>query len=486
MDFRIEAVDILLISPLIALFIFSLLPVSIKTFFNHNKEPRQTLSLSYGIMGLVTSLGLLTAFSGAGKMAFNGMLIFDGLTFWVSLIALFSAMVSLFLMHENPSTMGRQFAELVFLTLGSVLGLIIFIAAADLMMVFIGMEIMSLSLYLMIGLSHEEKVSKEASFKYFVMGSFSSAIFLYGMTLIYGASQTTQIYDIFQKSAQLMQHSPMFLIGLCLTLVGLLFKVSIFPFHFWTPDVYQGAPTPHTSFMSTAVKAASFAVLLRVVASSSVDQSDGLINVLQWLAVLTMLIGNLAAVVQKSLKRMLAYSSIAHSGYILVGIIATALSESRATSASSVVFYLFGYAIMTLAAFAIVSILEKDENVDVKVDDLSGLPKRRPLLGFGFTVILLSLAGIPPTLGFFGKLYLFNAALGEGLLWLTIWGVINSVISAYYYLRPLVAMYMKAGEADLPGHSLVSSKSAVIILSVAALLVGLISSPIFQAIESAL
>ncbi|HPI41548.1 MAG TPA: NADH-quinone oxidoreductase subunit N [Pseudobdellovibrionaceae bacterium] len=486
MNFHIGAIDLLLVSPLIALFLFSLLPISIKTFVNNNKEPRQALTLTYGIMGLVTCLGLLTVFSGAGKMAFNNMLIFDGLTFWMSLISLIAAMVSLFLMHENPSTSGRQFSELVFLTLGSTLGLIIFTAAADLMMVFIGMEIMSLSLYLMIALSHEEKVSKEASFKYFVMGSFSSAIFLYGMALIYGASKTTQIYEIFNQSSQLMSQSPMFLIGLCLVLVGLLFKISVFPFHFWTPDVYQGAPTPHTSYMSTAVKAASFAVLLRVVASTSLNESENLIDVLQWLAVLTMTIGNVTAIVQKSLKRMLAYSSVAHSGYLLVGVIAVAVSETRATSASAVVFYLFGYAIMTLAAFAVVSILEKNEYTDIKVDDLAGLSKKRPLISLSFAILMLSLAGIPPTLGFFGKFYLFNAALGEGLVWLTIWGVINSVISAYYYLRPLVAMYMKSGDADIAEHSIVSSRSAILLLSAAALLIGLISSPIFQAIESAL
>lgn len=478
--------DLILISPMIALFLVSLIPITLKVL-RGNREQNPLSTLIQGLIGLVVSAVLLGIFSGpTGATAFSHSLVFDGITQWMGIIALTAAAGSLILMYENPATRGNQFSELVFLTLSSALGMLILVSSADLLMIFIGLEMMSLSLYLMIGMSHEEKLAKEAALKYFILGGFASAIFLYGTAFIFGSTGSTNILDFLDTARNLVATSRLFLFGITFIIVGFCFKVSIAPFHAWTPDVYQGAPTPLTGFMATAVKTVSFAAFLRIIATRSLEGSQNLFDVLQWLAVITMIVGNVAAILQNNLKRMVAYSSVAHSGYILVGIITAGVSEVGAFGASGVIFYLISYALMTLGCFAIISMLEKTENSVVNVDDLAGLAHRRPLVALCFTIFLLSLAGIPPTVGFFGKFYLFNAAIGEGLLWLTIWGVLNSVISVYYYLRPIVVMYMKEGEAEVAGHSLNATTVTVLVSAVCIVLLGLVSGPIFSAVEKSL
>ena len=482
MKIDIGLADLIRISPMIAIFLASLIPLTSK-LFNSNKEPSNLITLIQGLGGLIIGLVLLTVVGGSGETAFNKALIFDSLTLWMGIIAIVSAGAALIMMYENFSTNGNQFSELVFLALNSVVGMLILVSALDLLTVFIGLELMSLSLYLMIGMSHEEKLSKEAAFKYFVLGSFASAIFLYGTSFIYGTTGSTNLVTFMQEAVGLVQTNRLFLFGISFVILGFCFKVSIAPFHAWTPDVYQGAPTPHTAFMATAVKLVSFAALLRVIATKALVGSDGLFVVLQWLAVITMLVGNLGAIVQTNLKRMLAYSSIAHSGYILVGVITAGISDKGFFGASSVIFYLFSYCVMTIGTFAIVSILEKSEDHLVTLDSLKGLASKKPLHAFCFSLFLISLAGLPPVLGFFGKFYLFNAAVGEGLIWLAVWGVINSVISVYYYLKPMVLMYMTEGEAEIAGHSLNATTVTVLASAVFIAILGVLSGPIFTAVE---
>lgn len=478
--------DLILISPMIALFLASLVPITLKVL-RGNREQNALTTLIQGLIGLVISAVLLGIFSGAnGATAFNHMLVFDGITQWMGIIALGAGAGSLVLMYENPSMKGSQFSEMVFLTLSSALGMLILVSAADLLMIFIGLETMSLSLYLMIGMSHEEKLAKEAALKYFVLGGFASAIFLYGTAFIFGSTGSTNIIDFFENAKSLVVTSRLFLFGITFVIIGFCFKVSIAPFHAWTPDVYQGAPTPLTGFMATAVKTVSFAAFLRIIATRSLEGSQNLFDVLQWLAVITMLVGNTAAILQNNLKRMVAYSSVAHSGYILVGLITAGVSEAGSFGASGVIFYLISYAFMTLGAFAIISMMENSENSIVNVDDLAGLARKRPVLALCFTIFLLSLAGIPPTVGFFGKFYLFNAAIGEGLLWLAVWGMLSSVIGVYYYLRPIVVMYMKDGEAEVAGHSLNATTVTVLVSAICIILLGLVSGPIFTAVEKSL
>lgn len=477
--------DILLVSPLIALFLSSLIPITIKVLRgNIEQAPMATLIQALG--GVFAALILLIVVSGSGATAFANALVFDGVTTWMGSVALISGAGALMLMYDNQATNGTQFSELVFLTLGSIIGMLTLVSAVDLLMVFIGLEIMSLSLYLMIAMSHEQRLSSEAAIKYFVLGSFASAIFLYGIAFVFGSIGSTYLPQIISSTPQLIGSSRLFLFGITLLVLGFCFKVSIVPFHAWTPDVYQGAPTPHAAFMATAVKTVSFAAFLRIISTKVLIGSENLFDFLQWIAVLTMIIGNVAALMQNNFKRMLAYSSIAHSGYLLVGIITTGISDKMSFGASGVIFYLVAYSLMTLGAFAIVSLMERTEGHSLAIEEMAGFAKKRPLMAFCLTLFLLSLAGIPPLVGFFGKFYMFTAAMGEGLIWLALWGVLNSVISVYYYLRPIIVMYMKEGEADQAPHSLNATRIAIFVAAILVVFLGLASGPIFQVVEKAL
>lgn len=485
MNSVIGLADILLVSPIIVIFLFSLIPLTTKVL-NNNTEQNTTTTLITSLIGLFIAAGLLILFGGSDQTVFNKQLLFDGLTQWAGLIAIVAAAGGLVLIYENESTQVKQFSELVFLAMNSVCGMLVLVSAINLITMFIGLELMSLSLYLMVAMSQEQKLSKEAAIKYFVLGSLASAIFLYGISFVFGTSNTTNVTELMQTAAVTIKTSKLFLFGMTFIILGFCFKVSIAPFHAWTPDVYQGAPTPITSFMATAIKVASFAAFLRIIATQVLQGSQNLIDVLQWLAVITMIVGNVAALIQTNLKRTLAYSSIAHSGYLLVGLITVGVSANSAYSAASVVFYLFAYCVMSLGAFAILSMIEKNENDFVSVDDLGGFAKNQPLLALCFSIFMFSMAGLPPTLGFFGKLYLFSAAVNEGLIWLALWGVINSVISVYFYLRPIVVMYMKDGNANVSSSKLYATTVVILLSALAIILIGMLSGPLFEIIEKSL
>jgi NADH-quinone oxidoreductase subunit N len=271
--------------------------------------------------------------------------------------------------------------------------------------------------------------------------------------------------------------------------MGFAFKVSVFPFHSWTPDVYQGAPTPITAFMATAVKAATFIAILRLFQHADPSGPSAFLvepkflTVLSWLAVLTMLVGNAAAVMQNGFKRMLAYSSISHSGYLLVGVITAGFAErieSSLAASTVVLFYLFSYSIMTIGSFALVAILEKQVGHTLTIDDLKGLASRNPVLAGCLALILFSLAGVPPSVGFFAKFSLFGSAIEQNLYWLAFWGVLNSVIAVYYYLRPVVAMYMTESTDRLELQDGVLTRMTLVLTAVATVVFGLASSPVLQ------
>lgn len=485
MENTIGIEDLLLISPMIVLFLASIIPITVKVLRGNIEQP-PLATLFQGLCGILVATILLLIVSGPGTTAFSNALVFDGVTKWMGFIALASAAGAILLMYDNAATNGDQFSELMFLTLSSVSGMLILVSAVDLLAVFIGLETMSLALYLMIAMSHEQKFSKEAALKYFILGSFASAIFLYGIAFIFGTVGSTYLPALIEATPNLISSNRLFVFGITMLVLGFCFKVSIVPFHAWTPDVYQGSPTPHTAYMATAVKAVSFAAFLRVIAARPLVGSENLFDFLQWLAVLTMVVGNVAAILQNNFKRMLAFSSVAHSGYILVGVITTGVSDTMSFGASGVLFYIGAYSLMTLGAFAIVCLMEKNENTSVQIDDMAGYAKKHPMMALCLTVFLLSLAGIPPTVGFFGKFYMFSAAIGEGLLWLAIWGVLNSVISVYYYLRPIVVMYMKEGDATEAPQSFFATKAAVVISAILVVVLGLISGPLFEVFERAL
>ncbi len=404
-------------------------------------------------------------------LIFSDTLVFDGLSYYGSVFILFIVVGVLCLSQGHPA-LKQQFIEHLFLILNAVIGLWILIWSNHLIVSFVGIELMSLAFYLLAGLSLEQKLSKEAAFKYFILGSLASAILLYGIALIYGSVNSLLISDFVQASSFLME-DPLFLIGLILLICGLFFKISLFPFHAWTADVYQGSPTPVTAFLSTAGKLAPFVLLLRVAATGVFASSVTLMDLMQWLAVLTMLVGNIAALRQTNLKRILAYSSVAHSGYIMLGVIALSLDSSQGMGAAGVLFYFLAYSLMNIGAFAFVCLLESSEQTLVTMDSIKGLSYKRPYMALALAVCLLSLAGIPPTAGFFGKFYIFAAALNQGLVWLVVWAVINSVISIYYYLRPILYIYMMEPDKSVKVHPdilvkylLLSSASLILILGI--------------------
>ncbi len=306
---------------------------------------------------------------------------------------------------------------------------------------------MSLSGYVLVGFRRADRRSNEAAMKYFILGSAASAVFLYGAALLYGATGAMSIPAILEFiTANAGKIGPTFTLGAWLVVSGFLFKVAAVPFHMWTPDVYEGAPTPITGFMSTGIKAASFAVLVRILGGMGYGKnlehalSGQLHNILWVVAVLSMLIGNVVALTQTNLKRMLAYSSIAHSGFLIVGILAASKSEF---GYGPLVLYLVSYVVMNLGTFGILSMLSGKGDTGLNLQDLAGLSKRHPWISFAMGVFMFSMAGIPPTAGFVSKYYLFYSAIQAGEIWLVVLGVLCSAISVYYYLRILVFIYMK-------------------------------------------
>lgn len=481
--------DILVVSPMIALLLMSTIPVLIKVF-NGNREPKPFVTIAYALLGVLVAGGLTASLAGMKQLAFSDSLIFDGMAVWGSALVLLGGGFALMLAYDHVETDSRQFSEQCFLMLGSMIGMLIVVMANDLIVTFLGIEMMSLCLYILVAMSREHTLSKEAAFKYFVLGSFASAVFLYGIALLYGTVGSTQLPVVASKVAELLaNHNQLFYIGMAMVIIGFAFKVSIFPFHAWAPDVYQGAPTPITAFMATAVKAATFIAILRLfqhadpAGRSAFLTEPKFLAALSWLAVLSMLIGNVAAVMQNNFKRILAYSSISHSGYLLVGVITAGFAErieSSLAATTVVLFYLFSYTLMTLGAFSLVGLLEKQVGHSLTVDDLKGLAQKNPVLAGSLAVILFSLAGVPPTIGFFAKFSLFGAAIEQNLYWLAFWGVMNSVIAVYYYLRPVVAMYMSETDERIEVRSGALTRMTLVLTALATLIFGLASSPVLQ------
>jgi NADH-quinone oxidoreductase subunit N len=387
-------------------------------------------------------------------------------TYLVIAIAAVVILTSFEYMAVQRIRAGEYYALILF----SVVGMVLMSTAIELVMIFIGLEISSISTYILAGFRRNSASSSESSLKYFLLGSFATAFFLYGVALIFGATGSTNIDVIAQK----LQSGPVEVLvyaAMAMMFVGLGFKVAAAPFHVWTPDVYEGAPAPITGFMSTAPKAAAFAVLLRVVFAIN---APGRFWFLWIAAAFSMTLGNVGALVQDNVKRLLAYSSIAHAGYILVAFAMTT-PDNSSTGISAVMFYTAAYAAMNLGAFAVVSHFANAGERYVTLEDYEGLGRTSPLLAATLTIFLLSLIGIPMTGGFFAKFYVFSAALKANLIWLTLIGVINSAIGAYYYLRIIVVMYMREARKEVPVNPISFGLGAALTISmVATLYLGLL------------
>jgi len=356
--------------------------------------------------------------------------------------------------------------EYYFLILCSTLGMMVMAGGIDLISIFIGLETMAVAFYILVGFIKPNPRSNEAAVKYFLLGAFSLGILLYGMSLMYGLSGTTSL-RMMATAFVGQEKDPRLILAVILVVAGVGFKIAAVPFHMWAPDVYEGAPTPVTAFLSVGSKAASFAMLLRLFLEGMPSLSADWRILFEVLAIVTMTVGNLAALTQSNLKRMLAYSSIAHAGYLLIGIVAAGAGYTRGVTATLV--YLFIYGFMQLGAFGIVILMRHQGVIGDELKDLTGLSHRRPVAAFAMLLFMLSLGGIPPTAGFMGKFWLFSSAIEAGFVWLAVIGVLNSAISLYYYIRVIVFMYLKkdaTGDAPVFSPSLALAVGAAVVATI--------------------
>jgi len=375
---------------------------------------------------------------------------------------------------------GEYYALLLF----SISGMMLMAYASDLIIVFLALELLSIPLYVLAGFARPRSESEESSLKYFLLGAFASGFVLYGVAMIFGATARTDLAGIVAAMGSGTGNPLLFIIGAGLLLVGFGFKVAAVPFHMWTPDVYQGAPTPVTGFMSVAVKAAGFTALLRVfTALFRGDVYADLWPLLWGMAALTMIAGNVLAISQKNIKRLLAYSSIAHAGYLLMAFVPYG-TRLQGDAVASTLFYLIAYGLTSFGAWAVVVALEKNEGMGLEIEDFAGAGRRYPWLGLAMIVFMLSFTGIPLTLGFWGKLYLFRTAVEGGYIGLALVGLLTSIVSAYYYLRVLVVMYMKPGEPVAQGGPWVNILAVA--TAAAVVLLALFPGPILDLVSKAI
>lgn len=420
------------------------------------------------IIGLLGALVLAVMEWNSGASAiYSGMMLFDNFAVAFSSLTIVSTLLILLLSKTYFEKISENVAEYYTIILFALVGIIVMVSYHNLTMLFVGLEIMSVSLYILAGIKKRDFASNEAALKYFLMGAFSTGFLLFGIALIYGSSHS---FDLGLIAQYVTSHptgiDPMFYVGIVLMIVGLSFKIGAAPFHFWTPDVYEGSPTLITAFMSTVVKTAGFAAFLRLFAMCFAPLADFWMPTLLVITILTLFIGNITALYQSNFKRMLAFSSISHAGYMLFAIVALG-----STSINSVFVYAAAYSLASIIAFAVL-ILVKEQTGGESFDSFNGMGKRNPFLAFVLTVAMLSLAGIPLTAGFIGKFFMFSTALQQYHTWLIVLAIINAMIGIFYYFRVIVAMYFKDAEGKeltTPGYYqlvLSLSAAATIILGV--------------------
>jgi NADH-quinone oxidoreductase subunit N len=434
-------VDYLRIAPEIILTITGVLIMFLEAIL---KDAQKRVFAPLSLLGLVAALIGAIAANGSPGTSFNDMVVVDGFATFFRVLVIAVGVLAVFCaseyLHRERSPGGEFYALILF----SIMGQSVMSASNELITIFIGLEISSIASYILAGYLRNDRRNNEAALKYFLLGSFATAFLLYGIAWIYGITGTTNLIEI--RRALVLPGAPSLMLtgaAAALMFVGFGFKISVAPFQIWAPDVYQGAPAPVSAFLTVGPKAAAFAILLRTYLTAFGPISDRWVPFMWGCALATMIVGNFAALQQSNIKRMLAYSSIAHAGYVLVAV--TAHSEIGSAAA---MFYLAAYAFTNFGAFAVVSYVAGKGEKHTRIEDFAGLAQRQPMMAAMLTIFLLSLIGVPLTGGFFGKFYIFKAALDANLIWLTVLGLLNSAVAAYYYLRVLVVMYMKDPEAS--------------------------------------
>lgn len=469
-----QSVDYIRILPELILSIFGIAVMLIDPMVDEEKS-QKTLGI-IAFVGTVAALVSTWYMAANPGLAFSNTIRIDSFSIFFTFLVIAIAAVVILSSFEYMAVQRIRAGEYYALILFGVVGMALMASAIELVLIFIGLEISSISTYILAGFRRHDAASSESSLKYFLLGSFATAFFLYGVALMFGATGSTNIDAIARK----LQSGPVEMLAyaaMALMFVGLGFKVAAAPFHVWTPDVYEGAPAPVVGFMSTAPKAAAFAVLLRVVFAIN---APGRFWFLWVAAALSMTLGNIGALVQSNVKRLLAYSSIAHAGYVLVAFAMTS-PDNSANGISAAMFYTAAYAAMNVGAFAVVSHFANAGERYVTLEDYEGLGRSSPLLAATLTIFLLSLIGIPITGGFFAKFYVFSAALRANLIWLTLIGVVNSAIGAYYYLRIIVVMYMREARKEVPVTRISFGVATALTVSiVATLYLGLLPNRVLQ------
>lgn len=440
---------------------------------------REWATFGMTLLTLSVTGAAVIGFTGVDTTISAGLLAVDGFATFFKSIVIVSALVTVLMSPSYLRVEEVRPAEYYFLILCATLGMLFMASGVDLITLFIGLETMAVSFYILAGYLKPNQRSNEASVKYFLLGAFSLGILLYGMSLFYGATGTTSLSGMAEALAS-GERTLVVSLALVLLVAGMGFKIAAVPFHMWAPDVYEGAPTPVTAYLSVGSKAASFAMILRIF----IEGLPSLVadwQVLFWvLAAVTMTVGNIAAITQSNTKRMLAYSSIAHAGYVLIGVVA---GTERGVAAAMV--YLWVYLFMQLGAFAVVALLRRQDVIGDELKDLSGLYIRKPLVAVAMLIFMLSLGGIPPTAGFMGKLWLFAAAIESGFVWLAVIFVVNSVISLYYYYRVIVFMWLKDETAGSEIAVSPAMATALVVAVVGSVLFGVYPQLLFDHAQTA-
>ncbi len=464
----------LAILPLTVLVLWASLLILVDLFI---PDERKWLTALLAALGMVVSLILALTRTGAQQVAFDGMVVIDGFSIFLQALFLVSGLAAIALSHDYLKRMHIDRSEFYILLMYSISGMMLMSMAADLIVVFLALELLSIPLYVLAGFARPRVASEEAALKYFLLGAYAGGFVVYGVALVFGATGSTGLADIVSAIQAGTANLNLLAIGAALILVGLGFKVAAVPFHMWTPDVYEGSPSPVTAFMSVGAKAGGFAALLRVFVIAFPVLALDMTPILWVLAALTMILGNFVAIAQRNIKRLLAYSSIAHAGYILMAIVPYGQRDVSPDAVASSLVYLVAYALTSFGAWAVVIALEKAEGGGLELEDYAGLARRYPLLAAAMAVFMLSFTGVPPTLGFVGKFYLFRTVIDGGFIGLAIIGVLTSLVSAYYYLRVVVFMYMREGEPQVTSAAWVNLTAGVAAL--ATVVLSIFATPLF-------